>query len=133
MWWASVVSATSGASLASFAIRSSRVETVLELGVSVIFLSNGSVIRRRPLLHGVPRVGSPASSLLLRRSDFPAPLLRSLALRSAVPQHIAAEASGSLRFLGNPLRHAVLYDPQFVSHRLFLRFSFAPRRCPSSA
>src|SRR5580658_1658748 len=102
IWWASVVSATSGASLASFAIRSSRVETVLELGVSVIFPSYGSMIRRCPLLDGVPRVGSPASSLLLRRSDFPAPLLRSLALRSAVPQHLATEALGSLRFLGNP-------------------------------
>ena len=72
MWWASVVSAMPGASLASFAIRSSLVETVLELGVSVIFPSNGSVIRRRSLLGGVPRVGSPASSLVLRRSDFPA-------------------------------------------------------------
>jgi hypothetical protein len=84
---------------------------VVELGVSVIFLSNGSVIRRRSLLRGVPRVGSPASSLLLRRSDFPAPLLRSLALRSAVPRHVAAETSGSLRFRGNPPPHAVLYDP----------------------
>lgn len=44
------------------------------------------MIRRRPLLRGVPWVGSPASSLLLRRSDFPAPPLRSLALRSAVPR-----------------------------------------------
>src|SRR5580658_7382336 len=79
-----------------------RHHTVLELGVSVIFPSYGSMIRRCPLLDGVPRVGSPASSLLLRRSDFPAPLLRSLALRSAVPQHLATEALGSLRFLGNP-------------------------------
>jgi len=80
------VSAMSGASLASFAIRSSRVETILELGVSVIFPSNGSMIRRRPLLGGIPWVGSPASSLVLRRSDFPPPPLRSLALRSAVPR-----------------------------------------------
>ena len=59
---------------------------VIELGVFVIFPSNGSVIRCRPLLGGVPRVGSPASSLLLRHSDFPAPPLRSLALCSAVPR-----------------------------------------------
>ena len=30
--------------------------------------------RRRPLLRGVPRVGSPTSSLVLRRSDFSSPL-----------------------------------------------------------
>ena len=84
---------------------------IVELGVSVIFLSNGSVIRRRPLLGGVPRDGSPASSLLLRRSDFPASLLRSLALCSAVPRHDAAKTTGSPRFLGNPPRHAMFSDP----------------------
>jgi len=69
------------------------------------------VIRRRPLLGGVPRGGSPASSLILRRSDFPAPLLRSLALRSVVPRRGAAEASGSPRFLWRPPVHALLFDP----------------------
>jgi hypothetical protein len=36
------------------------------------------MIRRRPLLRGVPRVGSPTSQLVLRRSDFRRP--RSLAI-----------------------------------------------------
>ena len=37
--------------------------------------------RRRPLLGGVPRVGSPASSLVLRRSDFSSPRSRSFPSR----------------------------------------------------
>jgi hypothetical protein len=36
--------------------------------------SSGTEIRRRPLLGGVPRVGSPASSLLPRRSDSSPPI-----------------------------------------------------------
>src|SRR6266571_1593872 len=76
----------SGASFASFAIRSSFVEMVTELGVSFIVPSSGSVFRCRSLLRRVPWVGSPASSLLLRHSDSSPPvhaLLR--CLRSAVP------------------------------------------------
>jgi hypothetical protein len=46
-----------------------------------------------------------------RRSDFPAPPLRSLSLCSAVPRLIAAMASGSPRFLGNPFVRALLSDP----------------------
>src|SRR5580704_2769917 len=60
---------------ASFAIRSSFVETVVELDLSFIFPSNGSMPRCRPLLGGVPRVGSPASALVLRHSDFQLPRL----------------------------------------------------------
>ena len=81
---------------------------VAELGVFVIFPSNESMIRCRPLLGRVPRVGSPASTLLPRHSDFPAPPLRSLSLRSAVPRPCDEEASGSLRFLGSPPVHALL-------------------------
>lgn len=57
---------------------------VVELGVSIFFPSHDSVFRCRPLLRGIPWVGSPTSSLLLRHSDFPTPPLCSLALRSAV-------------------------------------------------
>src|SRR5215207_2865136 len=91
----------SGASLASFAIRSSFVETSTEVCVSAIFPSNDSVTRCRPLLHGVPRVGSPTSQLVLRHSDFPAPPLRSLALRSAVPSRDGGV--GTSQVPGEPL------------------------------
>ena len=37
----------------------------------MVFPLNGSVIRRSPSLHGVPRVGSPASPVLPERCDFP--------------------------------------------------------------
>ncbi|MGA2451339.1 MAG: hypothetical protein ABTD50_21995, partial [Polyangiaceae bacterium] len=37
---------------------------------------------RRPLLGGVPWIGSPASSLLLRRSDFSMPIPPRFALAS---------------------------------------------------
>ena len=60
---------------ASFAIRSSFVETLAELDVSFIFPSNGSMPRCRSLLGRVPRVGSPASALVLRQSDFQLPHL----------------------------------------------------------
>ena len=68
------VNALSGACLASSAIRCSFVETVSGFDVPVMFPSNGSVTRRPPSLHGVPRVGSPASSVLRERSDFPPPV-----------------------------------------------------------
>jgi hypothetical protein len=55
---------------AACSIRSSFVETITAGAlVSSIFPSLGSDSRRRSLLDGVPRDGSPASSLLLRRSD----------------------------------------------------------------
>lgn len=49
------------------------------------------MIRRSPSLHGVPRVGSPASSVHRERSDFPRPSrLASPLGRSAVPpQHLS--------------------------------------------
>jgi hypothetical protein len=40
----------------------------------VVFPSSSSVPRRLSSLHGVPRVGSPASQVLSRRSDSPPPL-----------------------------------------------------------
>jgi hypothetical protein len=39
----------------------------------VVFPSSGSVPRCSSSLHGVPRVGSPASSVLLKHSDSPLP------------------------------------------------------------
>ena len=99
----------SGASLASFATRSSFVETSTEVCVSAIFPSNGSVIRCRPLLGGVPRVGSPASSLLLRHSDFPPPVGRaSLPSRRSLPRsHFASTRGddGTSQVPGQPLSH----------------------------
>lgn len=56
----------------------------MEVCGSFIFPSNGSVFRCRPLLHRVPRVGSPASLLVLRHSDSPSPPLCSLDAHSAV-------------------------------------------------
>src|SRR5580704_9793142 len=103
MWWASVVSAMSGASLASFAIRSSFVETVVELDVSVIFPSYGSVTRRRPLLDRVPRTvpllprsycGAPTS----RRPSRPA----SLPSRARYRRHSAAGDDGISQVSGEP-------------------------------
>jgi hypothetical protein len=64
------------ASFASFAICSSFVEMVVKPDVFVIFPSNSCVSRCRPLLRGVPWVGSPTSLLLLRHSDSPSPPLR---------------------------------------------------------
>jgi hypothetical protein len=46
-----------------------------ELNVSAIVPSFGSTLRCRPLLRWLPWVGSPASQLLLRHSDFLLPLL----------------------------------------------------------
>src|SRR5882724_3683670 len=62
MCWASVVNAISGACLASFAIRSSFVQTVVEPDVSSIFPSSGSVSR-----HPLPSTGSLGSVPPLRR------------------------------------------------------------------
>src|SRR5712664_2030118 len=62
MCWASVVNAIPGACLASFAIRSSFVQTVVEPDVSSIFPSSGSVSR-----HPLPSTGSLGSVPPLRR------------------------------------------------------------------
>src|SRR5436190_13157315 len=53
------------------------------------------MLRRRPLLHRVPRVGSPASSLLPRRSDFSSPGSLSFSPRSPFP----ADSTGRRRDL----------------------------------
>ena len=81
MYWASDRNAMSRAPLASFAIRSSFVETFPEDCDSAIFPSNGSMIRCRSLLRWVPRVGSPPSQLVLRHSDFRRPPLALLVAR----------------------------------------------------
>lgn len=60
----------SGASFASCAIRLSFVKTFAELGISFLFPSNGCMTRCPTSLHRVPRNGSPASTVLLRHSDF---------------------------------------------------------------
>jgi hypothetical protein len=85
---------------------------MLELDVSVIFPSNGSVTWRRPLLGGVPWVGSPASLLVLQRSDFPMPPLRSLALRSAVPRQLRRGGVGISQVPGEPLRACPALRPR---------------------
>jgi len=95
-----------------FAIRSSFVETLSELDVSVIFLSNGSVTR-----HLLPSVGSLGLlSLLhwfyevLRLPNARLALLR-LSLGSAVPSLAATETSESPRFLGDLRAHALTENP----------------------
>ena len=108
-------------------------ETLSEIGVFVVFPSSDSVPRCPSSLHGVPRVGSPASSVLLEHSDSPWPLpphFVSFAwrYRGGVPLFVPtggrtpdacepgpllaggppgaapAETLGSPRFLGEPLR-----------------------------
>src|SRR5436190_9073162 len=77
MWWASVVSAIVGASLASFAIRSSFVEMFVELDVSFIVPSFGSLLRCRPLLRWLPSdrfACFSAHTAALRLPASPAPL-----------------------------------------------------------
>jgi hypothetical protein len=73
MWWASVVNAACGDSLASFAIRCRRVEMGSGLGVPGIFPSSG-LMARRPL----PSAGSlgsvPPRRRYMRRSDSPPPV-----------------------------------------------------------
>jgi hypothetical protein len=64
-----------------------------------------SVIRCRPLLGGVPWVGSPASSLVLRHSDFLSPVASHYLLSRLVTAEIhRPETKGPPRFLGNPSR-----------------------------
>lgn len=94
---------------ASFAIRSSFVETGTELDVSFIFPSNGSMPRCRPLLDGVPRVGSPVSALVLRHSDFQLPRLAHSRLLGG-SGHAAPEKTGSPLFLDDR-RHACPGSP----------------------
>ncbi len=86
MWWASVVSASVGASLASFAIRSSFVEMFVELGVSSIVPSFGSPSRCRPLLSWLPLRWFACFSAPTAALRLPAPPRRSLyaSLRGSV-------------------------------------------------
>src|SRR5512140_592845 len=110
MWWASVNSLTPGLSFASFAIRSSLVETSCEFCASVIFPSNKSVRRRAPLLGRVPRDQVPP-----RHSSYGA--LRPLDARPAQlhPCRIVPRCRGAARlhprFLRNPCVHAPFFDP----------------------
>jgi hypothetical protein len=76
------------------------------------------MIRCRPFLGGLPKEGSPASSLHLRHSDAPTPRRPRLArLRSARRFHASVEASGPPRFLGNPPLHALLSDPGGIARQ----------------
>ncbi len=85
MWWARLVNTIVGACLASSAIRRSFVETLSELGVSGIFLLNGSIIPVPPSLGRVSRAGFPCVIGTMRHSDsFPHPAALRF-LRLAVP------------------------------------------------
>jgi len=59
--------------------------------------------RRLPLLNRVPRVGSPASSLVLRRSDSSTPSAPLRLLRSAVPPDCCGDGEAS-QVPGGPSR-----------------------------
>jgi hypothetical protein len=63
----------------------------------------------RPSLRGVPRVGSPASQVLLGAPTSLCP--RSARFRSARRFHVAVGAAGSPRFLQNPPVHALFPNP----------------------
>ena len=64
----------SGAPLASSAIRWSLVETVLGLGVPIVFSSSGSMIPAPPFLHGVPWGGFPRLTGTMGCSDSSSPI-----------------------------------------------------------
>jgi hypothetical protein len=90
--------------------------------------------RRRPLLRGVPWDGSPASSLLPRRSDFPMPIgSRFVAFTLRLPRALIRareEAPGPPRFLGDPCARAPLFDPGRASAPdLSGRATLLARRC----
>lgn len=99
----------------------------VEFGASVIVPSFGSEFRCRPLLHRVPRVGSPASSLLRRHSDFPLPHLAH-ASRFARRFRLSTEDAGSPKFLGDHLppvpRSSIPAEPTRAGLR-----GFAPTSC----
>lgn len=83
-----------------------------EGGASFIFPSNDSMTRCRPLLRGVPRVGSPTSQLVLRHSDSrPPPRLFACRSRFAVVAQQLRQAVGSPKFLDCPCQRAMLSDP----------------------
>jgi hypothetical protein len=73
------------------------------------FLRSGPIFRRRPSLGRVPRVGSPTSSLVLRRYDFSPPRPRSLSSRGR--SQLAPETARSPRFLGDPCVRASSETP----------------------
>src|ERR1043166_1750799 len=102
MWWASVLSACCGISLASSATRWSFVEMFPELELSAICPSRDSV-PRCPL----PSTGSPRVRVsLLRRyyEAFRLPSAHRAALRSSLARRFPplVEAHGSPRFLESP-------------------------------
>jgi len=130
-WWLREVKLSSGACRAILAICCCRVETLSDLGVSVIFPFSSSVIRRSLPSAGSLQVGSPASSVLwsapipcrpsrhascylawryrLARLLFApvgplAPCPRAWGLVNRSPHFRSlAETTGPPRFLGNPL------------------------------
>jgi len=83
---------------------------LVELGISDILPSLGSVSRQPLPSAGSLRVGSPASSATTGCSDSSAPSAPLRFLRSAVPSWRAA-ATRPPRFLGDPPVRALLFDP----------------------
>ena len=65
---------------------------------------------RRPLLHGVPWVGSPASLLVWQRSDF-SPSRRGSLLASPHRSCVSQETARSPEFPGDPCSCAMALDP----------------------
>src|SRR5688572_25969909 len=111
----------------------------VELDVSVIVPSFGSALRCRSLLRWLPWVGSPASQLLLRHSDFLLPLLAhdcALARRF----RLSAEKTGAPKFLGDP-RHTCpgqrprwsLPEQASGASPLRLALSVLPSKSPDSS
>ena len=103
----------------SSAIRRSLVVTLPELGVPDMFPSHDSVSRPAPSLHRLPRVGFPASSVLLTGSDSPPPPFRfgspSLggSTSSSDPVILSSvEAAGPPRFLGDPVHACPALRPR---------------------
>jgi len=105
MWWASVVNAIVGARLANPAICWSFGEMVLKPDVFIIVPSGSSVYRCLSFLRGVPRVGSPASSVLLRHSDSPSHIPRHFAsfVRRYLAQTSRPGYGGASQVPGGPL------------------------------
>src|ERR1700675_3348484 len=102
MWWASVVSAVAGMSLAFSATRWSSVETSSELGLPAIFPSCDSVTRCLPSLHGVLSGEFPRFLGTIRHSDSPVSFPTDLAFTSYGGTAHVAETREPPRFLENP-------------------------------
>src|SRR5882757_3174452 len=102
---------------------------------SVIFPSNGSMIRCRSLLRWVPWIGSPPSQLVCRTPTSGGPCQTSLVTRFGRSSPHRDWPSDSPKFLDCPCQRAVLSDPGGGGHAhavrdaslLFGRFAVACR------